>query len=134
MATFNYAKLSKTVANLIEKFGHQVSIERTVVSSYDKSLNKFVFGASATGVMNAVELPVTSEDLQNMDFKTTQEGFKIEDCKILYADVISCTLAPEPEDIMDIGDGDSWRVLSVSKLAPAGDSSKLLYTIGIYRQ
>ncbi len=131
MSTFDYSEIADDVAEILAEFGFEISMQRDVVQSVNILTSSVTKGTPITAKYTGIMLPVTQENLKGMDLKFASEDFINEDSKILYLAATN-TIAPRQNDKIDIGDGSSWRILSVTKIAPTG--LDVLYVAGIRKQ
>lgn len=133
MATFDYADVVEDVKELLDEFGFISKLRHRDNSTTDKSIGQVVKSTPVYHNFRVVTLPVTEENLDNMDKKYLPNGTTLSDCVIVYAyPADGVDYVPQIGDDFDFGDGILWKIFSMTKIRPI--MTDLLYVIGAYRK
>lgn len=113
-----YSSPAAAAVRLLTKFGRPVTLIKTTTGEYDP--------ATGTVSQSTSSFPAVAADfayeLRDIDGTTIQRGDK----RMLMAPDVA--QAPANGDVVQVG-GESWSVISVDTLAPAGEP--VLYTLQV---
>jgi hypothetical protein len=112
VTAFDYTRPQATALRLIQRFGQAAVLSRMTTSTYNPTTSKAV----PSGVQENVQVVMLpySTFLTNVPGSTiTQEDQKV------YMAYGGNAGDPNPDDMLNIG-GQTYTIMSVSRLAPAG--------------
>ncbi len=129
MTTLDYYGIADDVLAAISAAGYEITSKRKAISASDVATGVVTPAQSQTFSYVGVQLPVTEKSLSGLDLKFGENV--LTDCRILYL-ASRGAFAPKPDDIFDLGDGESWLALSCTKISPA--KIDVLYIVGVVMQ
>lgn len=131
MAQFNYAKSQATALRLIQKFGRQITIKRSVPGSTAPPYSPYNPGPETTATYTATAacLPASKGTIEAFDNRL--EGGTLIDENLRYVLMApQIEITPKSGDVLEF-DGSSWTVLGNTPLSPAG--TIVLHQMGVRR-
>lgn len=124
-----YDNLAATADSLIERFGEERVIRRTV-STFDPITGAMSAPVVTTGSIVAVNLPASKGTIEAFDDRLF-EGISIAKIRFFLAAALSASFVPQGTDEIVL-DGEYYTILGVTPLKPA--STALTYKLAAMRK
>lgn len=140
MVGFNYARAQQTALRLLQKFGRQIALKRSIAGSTEPPYSAYNPGPAtqASYTCTAASLPASKGTIEAFDNRL--EGGTLIDENLRYvlmAPQIERTsetgdeaIVPKSGDVLEF-DGSQWTILGNTPLNPAG--TIILHQMGVRR-